>query len=126
MDRKHSREVINEIIRIFQVVENFMENQVRKENRRTHYTSSCKDKIMTIRSAMGDNERAVNFFIFYFIKMLIYLDFQSSSYLANLPKITKGRRNKIDAMPVLSKSRVFRRKEFNFINRFKGDFQAKL
>ena len=38
-------------------------------------------------------------------------------------KITKRTRNKINASPVLSWNRVFKAREFNFVNRFKEDFE---
>ena len=40
-------------------------------------------------------------------------------------KIARRTRDKIDATSVLNRSRIFRRREFNFLNRLKVDFEAK-
>ena len=39
--------------------------------------------------------------------------------------ITRIIKNKIDATPIFSKNRTFKRREFNFVNIFKRYFEAK-
>ena len=62
-DRRHRIEVNNEIARIFQDVESFIEIQVRRGNGRRHYISFYKGNILFIKPAMKE---AVNLFIFTF------------------------------------------------------------
>ena len=45
----YRREVINEIVRIFQDAESFMKIQMRSGSGRKHYANLCKAKIMVIR-----------------------------------------------------------------------------
>ena len=52
----YGREVINEMIRIFQDVERFMKIQFRSENTRMHYMNLCKIKIMIVRQTIGSNK----------------------------------------------------------------------
>ena len=47
-----------------------------------------------------------------------------SSCLAYIAKITGRTRDKTNATPVLRRNRVLEGREFNFVNRFKGDFKA--
>ena len=65
-DRRYRREVIDEIVRIFQDAESVMKIQVRRESGRRHFSSFCEIKIMTISPAMINNGRIVNLFILYF------------------------------------------------------------
>ena len=111
-------------LRIFQDVEILMKIQTRSGNGRRHYTSLCKEKIMSVRSSIRSNVWDLNHFIFKFTTMLIKPGFQPSSSLANITKITRTW-NKTDATPVLSSNKIFRRREFNFVNRFKRDFEEK-
>ena len=48
-NRRFRREVINEIVRIFQTVESLIKIQMRSGNERKHFTSHCKIKIMIVR-----------------------------------------------------------------------------
>ena len=63
-DGRHRWDVINEIVRIFQGVENFMEIQVWRGNGKTHYTSFCKIRIMIIRPATRSNGKKMHFLLY--------------------------------------------------------------
>ena len=58
--------------------------------------------------------------------VLMYHDFQPSPYLTIVTKITRRSRNKVGTAPVLNRNRIFKRREFKFITKFKGDFEVKL
>ena len=45
--------------------------------------------------------------------------------MANIINITRRTSNKIDATAILSRNGIFRRTELSFVDRFKGDFEAK-
>ena len=45
--------------------------------------------------------------------------------MVNVTKITIRTSNEIDATPALNRKKIFRKREFNFVNTFKGDFQNK-
>ena len=57
--RKQRREVINEIVRIFQDVKTFMEIEIRRQYRKTCCTSFFKEHIIIVRSAVRTNGKAV-------------------------------------------------------------------
>ena len=65
------------------------------------------------------------YYYYYFPMMLIYPGFQQFPCLANIKKITKTTKNKISTTEViLNRNKNLRKREFNFVNLFKGDFEA--
>ena len=110
---------INVIIKNFQVVEIFIEIQVVEGNRKRHYISVWKIKIMVTRDVMKRNGRAVNLFIFHFTTMLILPDIQLSPSLSKINKITRRMKNEIGSTSILSRKTIFRERECSFANSLK-------
>ena len=81
-------------------------------------------KTMIIAPAMGRDGRFIRSFIShkddghqYCIMVVIMF--------ANITKIMGRTRGKINVPPVLRRNRIFEEREFNFINKFKEDFEYK-
>ena len=80
---------------------------------------------MIIRPAKKRNGRTANVFFVYCKPMFIHPGFQSSPCLANVTMITRRTRNKIVASPAASRDNVCKSREFNFVYRFKEDFDLR-
>ena len=123
--RRRRKEIIDEIVRIFQNVESFIKIQIIIENGRWHYTRIFKINMIIVRPTMRYNGWSINLFIFNFMTIFIQPSFQPSSCLASIAKITRRTWNKIGATPILNMNRIFRRGKFYFVNRSKRDFETK-
>ena len=81
---------------------------MRSGNGRKHYSSLCKIKNNNFKINNEMQWMRYKSLHFNFTTMFIQPSFQLSSYLANITKITKRAWNKIDAIPVLNRNRIFK------------------